>query len=201
MTPRLGVAAATTVLACVLTACGGSAEPGAAGGPDGSTSSSPSSSSSPAESSASPSETASTPAVAPATGPVLKVKGMRVRAPEGWLTTIRVAAGQNAYPRGQVGTTAGVNRFPNSGLYEIDELGDEQLGDMGRGRKRLDDLEIDGTQVYHLVGSPEKGTQVERFGTIAADQRVALLFTFGNGESRAEKDEIIQSMLATLELG
>jgi hypothetical protein len=175
------VAAATAVLALVLTSCSDSGEPAGESGADAGSSESPA----PAEgesasSSASPSESPETPEVAPATGPVLSVKGMRVKAPKGWDTTIKVAAGHGAYPRGQTRTYVTLVRFPNSGLYEIDELGDEEVGDMGRGGKRLDDLEIDGTQVYHLVGSPEKGVECERFGTIAADQRVALLFFFGN---------------------
>lgn len=153
------------------------------------------------ESSSPTGEPDSTPAVAPATGRVLKVKGMRVNAPEGWETTMRVAVGHGSFPPGQVGTTAGVVRFPNSGLFTIEEIADEEVADLGRGGKRLDDLEIDGTQVYHLVWTDEKGVEVERFATIAADQRVALVFTFANGESRAEKDEIIQSMLATMQLG
>jgi hypothetical protein len=196
------VAAATAVLALVLSSCGDSEEPAAGGGADAGSSESPAPSESASESSsASPSESPEVPEVAPATGPLLKVKGMRVNAPKGWETTIQVAAGHGAYPLGQTDTYVTLVRFPNSGLYEIDELADEEVGDMGRGGKRLDDLEVDGMQVYHLVGSPEKGVEAERFGTIAADQRVALLFFFGNDESRAEKDEVIQSMLATMELG
>lgn len=201
MIPRLGVATATTVLALVLTACSGSEEPTGGDGADaGSSESVAPSASSSESSSAPPSETPETPEVAPATGPVLKVKGMQVNAPEGWETTIRVAAGHGAFPTGQIGTTAGVNRFPNSGLFTIDEIADEEVADMGRGGKRLDDLEVDGVQVYHLVGSEEKGVDLERFGTIVNDQRVALVFTFANDESRAEKDEIIQSMLASMKL-
>ena len=201
MIPRLCVATATAILALVLTACSDSGEPAEGSGGAGASASPTPSESSTDTASTSPSEVPETPEVAPATGPVLKVKGMRVNAPEGWETTLRAAVGHGSFPPGQLGTTAGVTRFPNTGLFTIEELADEQVGDMGRGGKRLDDLEIDGTQVYHLVGTDEKGVEVERFGTIAADQRVALVFTFANGESRAEKDEIIQSMLATMQLG
>lgn len=200
MIPRLGVAVATAVLALVLTACSDS--DGAP--PSGSTDASESASAS-ASDSGSPTETASTatpvPEVAPATGPVIKVKGMRVNVPQGWQTSISVAAGQTGFPTGVIGTLIGVNLFPNSGLYTIDELGDEQVNRLGKGGKRLDDLEVDGFQIYHLVGSPEAGLAVERFGTIVDDQRVALEFRFGNRESRAERDEIIQSVLATARLG
>ena len=112
---------------------------------------------------------------------------MRVNAPEGWETTMRVAVGHGSFPPGQVGTTAGVTRFPNSGLFTIEEIADEEVADLGRGGKRLDDLEIDGTQVYHLVWTDEKGVDVERFATIAAASASPLVFTFANGESRAER--------------
>jgi hypothetical protein len=198
---RLRVATATAVLALVLTGCSGSGEPAEGSGDAGASASSTPSESATETASTSPSEAPETPEVAPATGRVLKVKGMRVNAPEGWETTMRVAVGHGSFPPGQLGTTAGVTRFPNSGLFTIEEIADEELADLGRGGKRLDDLEIDGTQVYHLVWTDERGVEVERFATIAADQRVALEFTFANGESRAEKDEIIQSMLATMQLG
>ncbi len=201
MIHRLCVATATAVLALVLTGCSDSGEPAEGSGDAGASASSTPSESATETASTSPSEAPETPEVAPATGRVLKVKGMRVHAPEGWETTMRVAVGHGSFPPGQVGTTAGVTRFPNSGLFTIEEIADEEVADLGRGGKRLDDLEIDGTQVYHLVWTDEKGVEVERFATIAADQRVALEFTFANGESRAEKDEIIQSMLATMQLG
>lgn len=207
MTPRSGVAAAAAGLALALTSCS-TAGDSLADGPDGpseSASTSDGASASPTESASASAPTSeatpSRPEVAPAAGPVLKVKGMRVNAPKGWETTIQVAAGHAAFPTGQIGTTVGVNRFPNSGLYTIEELADADVGDMGKGRKRLDDRFIDGFLVYHLVGSPEPGVDTERFGTIALDQRVALVFRFGNQETRAEKDAIIQPVLATLQLG
>ncbi len=144
---------------------------------------------------------AGTPEVAPATGPVIRVRGMRVNVPQGWETSIAVAAAQGAFPRGIVGTALDVSLFPNGELYTIDELGDEQLNRLGRSAERLDDLTVDGFQVYHLVGSSDPGVEVERFGTIVDDQRVALEFRFGNAETRAEKDEIIQSVVPTMRLG
>lgn len=206
MTPRSGVAAAATALALVLTGCSSSGD-ALSDGPDGpeGTSESSSPSESPPESST---ETAPTseptslrPEIVPATGPVLRVKGMQVNAPKGWETTLRAAVGHGAFPSGQLGTTAGVVRFPNSGLFTIEEIADEEVPDMGKGGERLDDRFIDGLQVYHLVGSPKAGVDMERFGTIALDQRVALVFTFANQETRAEKDAIIQPVLATMQLG
>ena len=199
MIARSGAALVAVVLTLVLAACGADSD-GATGtgseAPDTSESSSPSET--PSET---PTETESTPVVAPASGPTIKVKGIRVNAPKGWLASMSVAAGQSAYPRGVIGTLVGLHLFPNSELFTVEELAVEELGSIGARRKRLDDLTIDGYQVYHLQGSPEPGVEVERFGTIVNDGRVAIEFRFANRESRAQRDEIIQSVLATLQLG
>jgi hypothetical protein len=198
---RSDAAVVAVLLTFVLAACGATSDDGtgdASQAPDTSESSSPTTSESPSET---PTETESTPEVAPATGPMIKVKGMRVNAPKGWLTSISVAAGQSAFPRGVIGTLVGLHLFPNSQLFTVEELAVEELGYIGARRKRLDDLLIDGFQVYHLQGSPEPGVEVERFGTIVKDGRVAIEFRFANRESRAERDEIIQSVLATVRLG
>lgn len=199
MIARSGAALVAVVLTLVLAACGADSD-GATGtgseAPDTSESSSPSET--PSET---PTETESTPVVAPASGPTIKVKGIRVNAPKGWLASMSVAAGQSAYPRGVIGTLVGLHLFPNSELFTVEELAVEELGSIGARRKRLDDLTIDGYQVYHLQGSPEPGVEVERFGTIVNDGRVAIEFRFANRESRAQRDEIIQSVLATAQLG
>jgi hypothetical protein len=210
VTPRSGAAAAATALTLFLTACSSSGDALSDGpdGPEGSSESTSPSESPTASSTESSTETAPTseptslrPEIVPATGAVLKVKGMQVNAPKGWETTLRAAVGHGSFPSGQLGTTAGVVRFPNSGLFTIEEIADEEVPDMGKGGKRLDDRFIDGFLVYHLVGSPKPGVDMERFGTIALDQRVALVFTFANQETRAEKNAIIQPVLATMQLG
>jgi hypothetical protein len=200
---RSGAAVVVVVLTFVLAACGPDSDGRSGegdGAPDTAESSSSATSESPSEAlTETPTESASTPEVAPATGPAIKVKGLRVNAPNGWLASISVAAGQSAYPRGVTGTLVGLHLFPNSELLTVEELAVEELGYIGAGRKRLDDLLIDGYQVYHLQASPEPGVKLERFGTIVNDGRVAILFRFGNRESRAERDEIIQSVLATVD--
>ncbi len=109
-----------------------------------------------------PSEAPETPEVAPATGRVLKVKGMRVNAPEG-LGDDAASGGRSRFlqPAGTAGHASARCRrssgSPTRGSSPIEEIADEEAADMGRGGKRLDDLEIDGTQVYHLVWTDEKG--------------------------------------------
>lgn len=201
MIPRSGVAAVAAVLALMLAGCSDSDGSPAEGspGPGTSESASPTASPSPAET---PSATETTPEVAPATGPTLLVEGLRVRAPRGWHANIRLPIGQGAYPLDRlVGTLIQVYRFPNSGLFTIDELANVEVEDYGPKGKRRMNVVVDGRAMYHITGTGEDGEPVERFGTIVDDQRVAVTFYFGNRESTAEREEIIESVLASARLG
>lgn len=200
---RSGVAVVAVVLTLVLVGCGADSavgpEDGARDGaqaPDTSESSSPATSQSPT-----PAETESSPGVAPATGPVLKVAGLRVNAPRGWDTTIRVNAGHGAFPRGILATMMTLNLFPNSSIFTIEELAEADLGYMGARKKRLDDLTIDDHQFFHLRGSTEPGVETDRFGSIVNDKRVSIVFRFLSRKSRDERDALIQSVLATARVG
>ena len=200
MIARSGAALVAAALTVVLAGCGSGAADTSG---DGSTAPATSESSAPAASDSpeTPTETESTPEVAPATGPVIKVKGYKVHVPEGWRALIRLPIGQSAYRTGVLETMIRVYRFPNSGLYTVDELGDEQAKDYGSRGRRVDDTELDGQPSYHLIGNPEPGVYAERFGTIVNDDRVFLEFLFADGEGKAERDEVIQSVLATARIG
>jgi hypothetical protein len=196
---RSGVAAAAAVLTLLLASCSDSDEPsGAAPDAGASESASPES---PEEQPTETEPTETTPAVEPATGPAIGVKGLEVRAPADWITTEPLAIQQSAGPPDVIGSMISVFRFPNSGLFTVDELGDEEVSDMGARSRRRDDVELDGEQFYHLTGTLEPGLYAERFGTIAGDDRLSVQFEFGNGQGRAERDEIIQSVLATVQVG
>jgi hypothetical protein len=194
---RSGVAAAAAVLTLLLASCSDSDEPSGAA-PDAGASESPES---PEEQPTETGPTETTPAVEPATGPAIGVKGLEVRAPADWITTEPLAIQQSAGPPDVIGSMISVFRFPNSGLFTVDELGDEEVSDMGARSRRRDDVELDGEQFYHLTGTLEPGLYAERFGTIAGDDRLSVQFEFGNGQGRAERDEIIQSVLATVQVG
>lgn len=186
--------APVVLLVLALVGCGGESEPESAPEVSASASESPSS--------ASPTEAESaSPTVAPATGKVIKVEGLKVRTPQGWNTNIPLALQQAAFPKGLIGTIMRVYHFPNSGLFTIDELAESEVAEYGSKGRRLEDLELDGQPVYHLAGNPDPGVYAERFGTIVDDARVFLEFQFANDEDRSTRDEIIQSVLATVQLG
>jgi hypothetical protein len=194
--PRSGVAATAAVLTLLLGACGSDAGRSADADPGELSASA----SAPDPSSESPPETASTPEVAPATGPVIKVKGLRVNAPEGWRALIRLPISQSAYKAGTFKTVMSVYRFP-IGDFTLDELARTDIKEMGPRGRRLEDTEVGGTPVYHVVGHPEPGVYAERFGTMLGIDQVFWEVRFANGEGRAERDEVIASVLATARLG
>lgn len=191
---RTRASAPVVLLVLALVGCGVGSEPESAPNDVPTSASEGASSASPTEA-----ESAS-PTVAPATGKVIKVEGLKVRTPQGWNTNIPLALQQAAFPKGLIATFMRVYRFPNSGLFTIDELAQSELAEYGSKGRRLEDLELDGEQVYHLRGNP-RGVYAERFGTIVDDARVFLEFQFANDEDRSTRDEIIQSVLATVQLG
>jgi hypothetical protein len=52
-----------------------------------------------------------------------------------------------------------------------------------------------------VVGYPEPGVYAERFGAMLGINQVFWEVRFANGEGRAERDEVIESVLATARLG
>lgn len=199
MNPRRGSAAVAAVLVLLLVGCSDSeGDPGTR--PESAEASVPEASES-SEPEQEPTETTPTPDVAPATGPAIRVRGLKVRVPEGWNPTIPYAIQQAAAPASVFGSLISVFRFPNSGLYTIDELGDAEVPDMGGRARRHDDVELDGQPFYHLTGNLEPGLYTERFGTIYDDDRLLVQFEFGNGQGKAEQEQIIRSVLATLQVG
>jgi hypothetical protein len=190
-------AASALALAVVLAGCG-------SGGDD--TSADPTSDPSATESESpatteTPTETISTPAVAPASGPEIAVRGLRANAPEGWEAKPAYAVMSAAVPVGVIGTTVYVYRFPNSGLMTMDEL-----GDVSRAREtwkfklnRLDDVVLDDQPAFHLAGKANPGEYIEKFGAIVNDDHLLVTFEFHNGEDKAYRDEIIGSVLATVD--
>ena len=147
-----------------------------------------------------PTEPASTPAVAPATGPVIAVRGLRANAPEGWEAKRPYAVMSAAVPMGAIGTAVYVYRFPNSGL-SFDVLVESSRKQSGWKfkLKRLDDVELDGQLAFHLAGKVNPGEHIEEFGAIVNEDRLSVNFEFVNGEDKSYRDEVIASVLATVD--
>lgn len=186
----------TVLAALVMCGCTSSADEG----PGGSSTSSPSpSSTTPAEGTPTQ-EPTEEPTVAPATGKVIKVKGMKVNIPAGWGVGRMPAVIQAyGYLTTQVGTDVALFRFPQLLTESLDELARDiaKRSSFDRELERKADVVVDNQVVIHLSGVPNKGVHVDLFSTLRAGQQLDLEFTFGTGETRSEREEIIQSVLAT----
>ena len=196
MTSRIRTVLPALALALTLSGCGsgGEATTDPTQAPSASTSES-------AATTESPSESTETPTVAPATGPRIAVRGLRARVPAGWEQKRPYAVMSAAVPLGQIGTTAYVFRFPNSGLLTLDTFAETTRSQPSWKfkLKRLDDVVLDDQPAFHLAGKVNPGEYIEKFGSLLNDDRLHVSFEFRNDEDQATRDEIIDSVLATVE--
>jgi hypothetical protein len=133
---------------------------------------------------------------------VLELEGLRLRAPLAFSSlpdqfTIRQAA---YVPYTE--TSVSLFLFPNLAGFTLDQSARATLrdGPFTRGR-RLDDEVVDDQPVYHLAGPLERGGYGERFGTVLGDDELSVTFEFREGESRAYRQEVVESVLATVDFG
>lgn len=202
MTPRTGprAAAAAAALALVLTGCGGARE-GDAGDPAPSDPSSGPSSETSTSADAAPTE-AESPSIAPAAGAVLEVEDLRLRAPLAFSDLPdQFTTRQTAYvPDTESAVTAYL--FPNLAGFTVDESAEATLrdGPFTRGRRLADEV-VDDQPVYHLAGPLERGGYGERFGTVLGDNELSVTFEFRAGEPRAYRQEVVDSVLETVDFG
>lgn len=147
--------------------------------------------------------------IEPATGPVMKVEAMKsssqLRLPEGYGKTSPLPMSASGYDKGAELAGIRLYTFVNT-AYPADT---DELAKLwkGRGRtpfgppaRRQPDEIVDGTYALHLSGPGEyPGEFVEAYQVISADfqERVLLSFTFEKNESRAERREFIEPVLAT----
>jgi predicted small secreted protein len=191
--PRI---AATTLLVAVL-ALGSGCNGDSGTGPDvGSTSDAPSS---PSSSAASDVESGSASAE-PATGIRLSLPHSTVRVPERWteadvpVTTLVSADAPDSASLISLGEIEGFGSTSSA-----DELADTALRVMQYrfNPKKLPVTELDGVEAYHLAGKIQPLRYLEEFGAIVDDRIVTLSFEFSPEASRAERDEIVDSVTAT----
>ncbi|WP_243056844.1 hypothetical protein [Nocardioides sp. SR21] len=198
----LKTAASAAALAAVLllgTACGNddaSADPS----PEPTSSSATSSPTPTDEPTSEPTEDP-TSTVAPATGPALNLPQATVRVPKGWYLTPRVVpeqadAGNDDYSFSSI-SLAQIDSFNTS--TSADELADQWLeaNIYPRDPKKLPLTELDGKEVYHLAGKVQPLLYLEEFGTQQNGKLVSIAFLFSPVATPEERQEIIDSTLAT----
>lgn len=191
------VATAAAIAAVLLagTACGdgdASADPS----PEPTSSSATSSPTATDEPTADPTST-----VEPATGPALNLPQATARVPKGWYLTPRIVpeqadAGNDKYSFSSI-SLAQIDSFNTS--TSADELADQwlEVNMYPKDPKKLPPTELDGKEVYHLAGQVQPHLYLEEFGTQQNGKLVSIAFLFSPVATPEERQEIIDSTLAT----
>ncbi len=196
MRARTGVAAtvATGVLALALTACGGDDPAARSEAP----ASPPSSSGTPsAAASEPPSES---PSVTPAAGPLLKMEVAEINAPTGWEHEEQLVPLEDGARKS--GQRMSLTETPSFGstLEEIAKI--QRKGFDDKLLKRLDDTEIDGVPVVHLLDPGPQGsyefTTEESFTAIHRDKVITILFQLDRDVPKVKRQQIVEQVLATV---
>lgn len=140
-----------------------------------------------------------TPTVAPATGEIIKVKGTRLRLPSGWVAGSASALQAGGYTRTDADSFISIFRFPQLLIESLEEQVREEAtsSSWGSPPRREADRTVDGLVVTHLSGTAQPGERADTFSTLNNGQEFELDFVFGNAESRAERKQIVDSVLAS----
>lgn len=192
--PRFAVPALLVSVLALGTACNGSDDPGA-------TPSEPTSTATEApstEPTATESETAS---VAPATGPELEMPRASVRVPEGWEIQDQLVSAQTEAFDDDTASLITVSETEDfsGGQLTLEQMVDIwfQTSPYDMRPKALPATELDGVEVYHLAGKTDRLSYLEEFGADRGDRIVALTFELSTELSPQEREEIVDSVVAT----
>jgi hypothetical protein len=178
------------LVALSASACGGSDDPGPQ---------EPRASTAPATTSTTPSAPSSSAAPA-ATGPTLSLAHASVRIPDGWskldnsLYDQRDAGDDDSSSLISLGE---IDAF--GGQTDPDELGRSVIrtNPYPRDPQLLPVVVVDGVEMYHLAGKIHKNAYLEDFGAVVDDTIVSLSFTFSLEISPAERQQVVDSVLAS----
>lgn len=140
----------------------------------------------------------SAPSVEAATGVLVDLDRVRMRAPDGWrkndpLSTFLLKVDD---PSG----------FSSVSLSDLSAVGEVSLQQQARTAlqsfpraEAVEPVEIAGVPWYHITGPQDRYTTVDQFGTIHNGSEAVIEFGFDNEVPEAEQQEIIDSVLATVE--
>jgi hypothetical protein len=192
---------AAAALLLVLTGCGSDEPIADAPTPQAPVSESPLATGSESGTSADAEETA---AVAPADGVLLEVEGMSAHAPRGWVEGPDFVSQAGANPRLVLGTSMDLYSFPVFGELTMttDDLAEDSTrsGSWKRRATRRDDVVIDGVDAFHVAGQVNPDEYADVYGAVVGDLQLTVVFSWEQGEDRAYRDEVIGSVLASVDL-
>jgi hypothetical protein len=126
-----------------------------------------------------------------------------VRVPQGWFLTPRIVpqqadAGSHEYGASSI-SLAQITSYDAS--LTADQLADQwfEASFYPRDPKKLPLTELDGKEVYHLAGKVQPLLYYEEFGTQVNGKLVSIAFQFTPAVSQEDRQEIIDSTLATFQ--
>lgn len=193
---RLGIVV-TVVMTSALGACSSDDEPQGGGDP------APSSTSTPTESeptTAPPSAEASADA---ATGPLLEMPEVSMRAPETFEMYESTAFSKTAAPKRGIGFIA-VGAEPVIGdpgsLQEQAALTARNITSEFGPPEILDPVTIGDVEMFHLSGPYEFDTRLDQYGVAVGSSTIYIRFALDQKMAAGERQALIDSCLATLEL-
>lgn len=205
----LGTAAASVlVVLTALTACGGDGEPRVGGADPPAPAASPSSPEPPVESSGpsgSSEESSDSPSVAPADGPVLRTSdGVSIRVPRGF----------DGDPEGRPDQPRISER--DSDLSSISFSTRQQIGERdfesfkqisresrssGAGFRVQPDRELLGEPAYHFTSTWSRYQRSDEFGVVLDGTVVSVRFVLLKTLTSAQRAEVVEPVLASLQVG
>ena len=210
MSRHLGALVLAAVLSQTVSGCSDDTppEPGPGSPSSESSSSTPETSSPPTTEPTEPSEP-SGPSVAPATGLRLRQGHLSVRAPEGWKKSPEPTTGEFSEQADDsvLGSTLFIGELPDlapGAEVDLDEQARSAIrtGFYLRDPKIVEPVELDGVMWYHTSGPIDRATYLDELGTITAGVQLTISLRTGIGlMSRAEREDLLASILATVELG
>ncbi len=197
---RFAAVVALIVLAALASACSDDGSPEADPSPSGSSAEAPPTTGEPTSeppTSAPPSAT-----VQPATGPSLDLKYLSVRAPEGWDAYFSTASQARADDLPETTNGLAVSGFEAIlGSEGLDLRTQAQIAiDSGAYLRRptiREPVEIAGVSFYRVAGRINKVSHLESFGTTHDGVYVTLDFQLNIDQSAAERQKLIDSVLAS----
>ncbi len=206
MSRHLGALVLAAVLSQTVSGCSDDAPPdtGPSSPSSESSSSTPETSAPPTTEPTEPSE----PSVAPATGLRLRQGHLSVRVPEGWTKSPEPVLGEDSEQAADkvLGSTLFIGELPDlapGAEVDLDEQARSAIrtGYYLRDPKIVEPVELDGVMWYHTSGPIDRATYEDAFGTITDGVQLSLSLRTGLGlMSRAEREDLLASILATVEV-
>lgn len=187
---RSTVLAALAAATLLLAGCGGD-------DPEADPTSAPTSSPTDPSSTASD-PTPTEPVVEAATGVLLDRDRVRMNAPEGWKKQRQIATFLESVSDPDSDSTASLGDLSAVGDPTLEELAES--GTRSRPDVRiLEPVEIAGVDWYHATGREGAYARFEQFGTIHNGSQATITFSLDDDVPRAEQQEIVDSVLASVE--